>query len=132
MADQNQINDFLAQRVLAVAGVSRSGKKYGNRVFHDLIRKGYRIFAINPYASEIEGQPCAPDLASLPEPVGGVVAVVPPEITLRLVQDLKRAGIQRLWMQPGAESNDVIQQCREVEISAIAGECIMQYPVAAR
>ena len=105
MASQNAIDDFLAQQVLAVAGVSRSGKKFGNLVFRDLTRKGYRVFAINPHAEKIEGVTCFPDLASLPEPVGGVIAVIPPEETLHLVQDMQKAGIRRLWNRTSGPSS---------------------------
>jgi hypothetical protein len=127
-AKQSLIDDFLAQPVLAVAGVSRGGKKFGNQVFRDLRTKGYRVYPINPNAAEAEGVVCYPNLAALPEPVGGVIAVVPPEETEKLVREANALGISRVWFQPGAESAAVIAFANQVGMNVIANECIMTFP----
>jgi uncharacterized protein len=124
----NPIEDFLSQAALAVAGVSRGGKKFGNRVFRDLKAKGYRVYPINPCADEVEGERSYPDLAALPEKVGGVISVVPPGETEKLVGQAVSAGIGRVWMQPGAESVEAIARCHQAGISAIVDECIMTFP----
>jgi predicted CoA-binding protein len=78
MTSRAVVEEFLAQRTLAVVGASRDDKKFGNKVYKDLIRKGYKTYPVNPNAEEIEGQPCYPDLTALPEAVDGLVFVVPP------------------------------------------------------
>ena len=80
MSKDTTINAFLAQRTLAVVGVSRGGKKFGNSVYHDLKNKGYRVFPVNPHAGSIAGERCYPDLLALPEHVGGAVLVIPPAL----------------------------------------------------
>ena len=69
------IDDFLAQKRIAVVGVSREpgGKHGGNVVYQRLRERGYEVFAVNPNADMVEGDPCFHDLASIP---GGVDAVV--------------------------------------------------------
>ena len=127
MTQNSNINAFLAQRTLAVVGVSRGGKKFGNTVFQNLKTKGYRVYPVNPHAGTIAGERCYPDLNSLPEKVGGVVLVVPPNETARMVRQAADAGIKRVWMQQGAESDEALRFCETHDISAIHDECIMMF-----
>jgi predicted CoA-binding protein len=127
MTSKEAVDDFLAQRTLAVVGVSRGGQKFGNTVHKELTAKGYRVFPINPNAERIDGQPCYPSLSALPEPVGGVVVVVPPAATEQVVQEASRAGIPRVWMQQGAESAAAIRFCQEHHMSVVSGECILMF-----
>jgi len=122
------IDDFLAQHVIAVAGVSRWGQKFGNKVFRNLKARGYQVYAINPHAVQVEGVDCYPGIGSLPAPVDGVVSVVPPEETEKLIRDAHAAGVRRIWMQPGAESPAAVALARSLGMTVVDGECIMLYP----
>jgi uncharacterized protein len=130
MEKKELIDDFLAQPLLAVAGVSRDTKKFGRTVYKDLKHKGYRVFAINPTVDTILGDPCYPNLAALPEKPGGVVTVVPPEATEKLVREAAQLGIARVWMQQGSESPNAIEFCQKNGIQVVYGECIMMFAVA--
>lgn len=127
MVSKRTIDDFLSQRSLAVAGVSRDSKKFGNAVYRELRAKGYRVYPVNPFAERLEGDPCYPDLRSIPETVDGVVAVVPPEKTETLVREAAEAGIRRIWMQQGAESDAAIRICIQNYMTAIHGQCILMF-----
>jgi len=127
MSSKAAIDDFIAQPVLAVAGASRDGKKFGNMVYRELKSKGYHVLAVNPNATTVEGDPAYPSLGALPEKVGGVVIITPPAVTEKLVQEAARAGITRVWMQQGAESPAAIQFCQQNGITLVSGECIMMY-----
>lgn len=127
MASQASINEFLAQRTLAIAGVKRDGRGFGNAVLKDLTGKGYEVLPVHPDAQQVAGIPCSPSLAQLPKQVGGVVLVVPPEQTEKLVRQAKEAGIPRVWMQQGAESPQAIEYCADNGIDAVHGECIMMF-----
>ena len=120
-----RIEDFLSQEKFALYGMSRKGNKFGNKVYKNLTAKGYRLFPIHPETDSIDGIPCWPNLAMLPEEVDGAVIVVPPEQTERIVGDIANNGIKRVWMQPGAESAHAIQYCEEYGISVIYQECVM-------
>ena len=66
--------DFLAQRRIAVAGVSRQAAGHGgNYIYKTLKKRGYEVFAVNPNAETVEGDPCFHTLADIP----GVERVVP-------------------------------------------------------
>ena len=123
-----EIDDFLAQHIIAVAGVSRGGKKFGNRVYRNLLARGYRVFPVNPHVRQVEGVACYPNLKSLPEKVDGVVSVIPPQETEILVREAGMIGIRRVWMQPGAESERAIALGKELGMAIVAGECIMLHP----
>jgi len=127
MTSKAVIDDFLAQGTLALAGVSRSGKKFGNAVLKDLSTKGYQIIPVHPEAEEIGGVRCYPSLAELPTEVGGLVLVVPPARTETLVKEAYESGIRRIWMQQGAESEEAIRYCHERDMSVVHGQCIMMF-----
>ena len=121
------IRDFLAQPTLAVAGVSRQGKKFGNLAYRALRARGYRLFPIHPTAAEVEGERCYPSLAALPEAVGGLLVVLPPAQTEVVVHDAWRAGIRRVWLQQGAESAVAIHACQQNGIQVVHGHCILMF-----
>jgi uncharacterized protein len=127
MASRRVIDEFLGERALAVVGVSRGGRKFGNTVYRELLAKGYRVFAVHPEASTIEGRPCWPNLKRLPEPVGGVVVVVPPARTEEVVRDAREAGIRRVWMQQGAESPDAVRFCEANGMIVVQKECVLMF-----
>jgi len=127
MTSRASIDLFLAEPAIAVVGVSRSGKGFGNMAARELRRKGYRIYPVNPNADLIDGERCYRSLAELPEPARPVLVVVPPEQALAVVHEAARAGITRVWLQQGAESPVVVLACAELGLDAVAGECILMF-----
>jgi hypothetical protein len=125
LATRAQIEEFLALPVLAVVGASRSREKYGFKVFRDLLQKGYRVYPVNSHADEIDGHKTCRDVAGLPGDVRGLVLVVPPEQTERVVRDAHAAGIHWVWMQPGAESEEAVRYCARHGLTAIVGVCLL-------
>jgi len=119
-------DEFVAQKTLALVGVSRSSG-FGNTLFRHLQRRGYRVFPVNSQTETVEGQRCYRRLEELPEPVGGVVAVVPPPQTKSIVEDCARLGIKHIWMQRGAESDEAVALCREKGIAAVSGQCLLMH-----
>jgi uncharacterized protein len=117
---------FVAQKTLAVVGVSRT-RGFGNRLFRHLKAKGYRVFPVNSQSDTVEGETCFRRLDDLPEPVQGVVTVVPPEQTRNLVEDCARLGIPRVWMQQGSESEAAIALCRDKGIAEVHGACLIMH-----
>lgn len=127
MTTKAAVTDFTGQRVLAVVGVSRSAQKFGTIAFRELKSKGYRVIPVNRSVDSLEGERCYPSLKELPEPVGGVVVVVPPAEAEAVVRDAAEAGIRRVWLQNGAESEAAIRCGQEHGLSVISGECILMF-----
>jgi predicted CoA-binding protein len=116
-----RIAAFLAAGSFAVAGASADRAKYGNRVLRSLIAARRRVYPVNPHQSEIEGLRCYADLASLPEPVGSLSIVTPPAVTEQIVLAAAAAGIENVWMQPGAESPHAVAEAERLGLNVIAG-----------
>ena len=120
------IDAFFAGDSFAVVGASQNRSKYGNKVLRAYLQAGRRVYAVNPNVDEVEGQPCYPDLASLPEPVHGVSIVTPPAVTEKVVEQAAAAGVRHLWMQPGAESPAAIRRAAELGLQLIhSGPCAL-------
>jgi len=119
------IADFVGRRTWAIVGVSANPTKFGHRIYRDLRRAGYRVFAINPHEAEVLGDPVYPNLAALPERPDVVDLVVPPSVSEMIVKEAAAAGIRRIWMQPGAESQRAIDFCRASGIEVVAHACAM-------
>jgi uncharacterized protein len=127
MAAKASVEAFVGQKTLALVGVSRSGKKFGNSVLKELTAKGYTVYPVHPAGGTIDGVRVYADFKALPETPGGVVVVVPPEQTTQVVRDAREAGITRVWMQQGAESAAAIDYCRDYGLDAVHGECILMF-----
>ena len=120
------IREILAHRVFAVVGASRDPEKWGNRVYHSLKRHGYTVYAVNPNAESIDGEPVYPLLDNVPGQVDCAVTVVQPEVTFEIVRTAARLEIPYVWMQPGSESEPAINESQAVGIQAVyGGPCIM-------
>ena len=125
------VEDFLAQKRIAVVGVSRSGGEAANTVYHKLRGAGYEVFPVNPNAQEVEGDTCYPDLKSIPGGVDGVVIATHPEVTGQAAQECADAGITRVWIHrsfgKGSVSREAVEICRKNSISVIPGACPMMF-----
>ena len=122
----NQITDFLRkQNVFAVVGVSRNPAKYGHQVYKDLKEAGYVVYPVNPSIDKVLGEPCYHSLSELPEKTDVVDTVVPSSVTEKTVEECKELRIERVWMQPGSESEHVIRFCEENGIKVVHDVCVM-------
>lgn len=129
-----RVENFLAQKRIAIAGVSRDGGRHpvGNLIFHRLERTGHEVIPVNPNMSSFEGRRCYPDVQSIPGTVDGVVIITRPEITQRVVLDCHAAGVRRVWMhrsamQGSSVSPEAVAYCQEHDIDVIAGACPMMF-----
>lgn len=127
MNSKASVDAFVAQKTLALVGASRNGKKFGNSILKELKGKGYTVLPVHPEAAEIDGETCYSTLQALPQEVGGAIFVVRPEQTEHLVRDAKEAGIPRVWMQQGAQSDEAVQFCRDNDIDVVEKECILMF-----
>lgn len=127
MTTKSAVEDFISQPALAVVGVSRGGQKFGNMAYRELKKSGYKLYPIHPTAETLEGDRAYKDFASLPEKVGGALVVVPPAQTEKVVRDAASAGIQRVWIQQGAESDTAIRFCEENGLNYVHGQCILMF-----
>jgi predicted CoA-binding protein len=127
MNSKKNVEDFLAQKKIAVVGVSRKKTKFGNAIYRELKLKGYKVFPINPNMTSFEGDECYSGLLSLPEKVDAVVINVPPAQTEKVVREANQAGIKSVWLQQGSQSENAVKYCEENGIGCVSNECILMF-----
>jgi len=121
------IKTFLSLKNIAVIGVSSEGKGFGVSVYRHLKQSNYDVIPINPKGGFIDGEKLETSLKSVNSKVDGIVTVVPPVETEKVVKEAKELGIKNIWMQQGSESNAAIDFCKDNQIDFVNGECIMMF-----
>ena len=119
---------FLANKRIAVTGVSRNPQGHGGNIVYQRLReRGYEVFAVNPNADTVEGDPCYPDLKSIPGGVDAVVIATKPETADATMQECVDLGIRFAWMHRsfggGSVSESATSQGRANGITVIDGGC---------
>jgi len=128
------VRDFLAQKRIAVAGVSRDNSHHpvGNLIYRRLKTTGHEVFAVNPHMQTFESDRCYPDVRSIPGGVDGVVIVTRPDVTEQIVRDCSEAGVPRVWMHQSVTAGSsvsaaAVAYCRERGIGVIDSGCPMMF-----
>lgn len=133
------VEDFLSQKKIAVVGVSDKRETGCNLAYRRFKETGYAVSAVNPRLTSFEGDPCYPDLSSVPDKPDGVFILTNPKITERVVQECVELGIKRVWMhcmmgtKPNlasgitSVSQDAVRVCQENDITVIPGSCPNQF-----
>jgi len=120
-------NDFLAQRRIALVGVSRNPRDMSRSLFRELQKRGYDVVPVHPWLDSVDGVPCAKRVQDVRPPVAGALLMTPPAVTDAVVRDCAEAGIGRVWMHRGAGrgavSPDAVRFCREHGIAVVDGAC---------
>jgi predicted CoA-binding protein len=123
---------FLANKRVAVTGVSRSPETHGsNTVYKRLRDRGYEVFAVNPNANEVEGDRCYKDLRSIPGGADAVVIGTRPETAEHTMRECAELGIEHVWMHWGAGRSSVSDAAtrygRQRGITVIDGGCPLMF-----
>jgi predicted CoA-binding protein len=121
------IERFFLSPAYAVVGVSRNPRKFGNTIFREMKRKGLSVYPVHPYLDAVEGVSCARTLRELPSSVHSVVVVVHPEDAVKVVAECHDQGIQHVWLQQGAESDEAIAFAEEHGLNLIHGQCVLMF-----
>jgi predicted CoA-binding protein len=129
--------EFLAHKRVAVTGVSRNAKGHGANVIYQRLRqRGYQVFAVNPNADEVEGDPCYHNLKSVPGGVDWVVVATKPDTADATVRECDELGVKRVWMHqppfgPGSVSTTAADYGHEHGMTVIQGGCPCMFNPAA-
>lgn len=113
------------EATIAVVGATDNTHKYGSVIYRDLKRKGYRVFPVNPGRDTVDGDPTYASVADLPVAPDIVNLVVPAEVGVQVVRQALDVGYDRIWVQPGAESPELLTLLQESDADYIADACIM-------
>ena len=121
------IQDFLAQKRIAIVGVSRDPKDFSASLFQEFVKRGYDVVPVNPNAPEVLGKRSFSRVQQIQPPVDAVLLMTSHEVSEAVVADCSQAGVQRIWMYrataAGAVSPKAVDFCREHGIRVVPGEC---------
>jgi len=133
------VKDFLAQKKIAVVGVSDKRETGCNSNYLKFKNAGYQVYAVNPHISTYAGAPCYPDLKSIPEKPDAVFILANPKVTDDIVRQCVELGIKHVWMhcmmgtRPGlavsmtSVSREAVERCEANGIAVIPGTCPNQF-----
>lgn len=122
---QDLIKEFMAQKKFAVVGATDNPEKYGNQILKNLKNRNYEVYPVNPRLKTVEGMKCYATLSELPVKVDVVDFVVPPAATEAILKECLELGLDRIWLQPGSESETAIRFCRENNLKVVHDVCVM-------
>ena len=135
----NLVRDFLAQKKIAIVGVSDKRDTGCNLNYRKFKSAGYAVYAVNPHIQQFEGDPCYPDLKSIPDKPDAVFILANPQVSEQIVQQCVALGIKHVWMhcmmgtRPGlaasmtSVSQEAVKLCQENGIAVIPGTCPNQF-----
>jgi uncharacterized protein len=109
---------------IAVVGASRDPSKEAHTVPRQILRHGWHVIPVNPYAEEIWGQRCYPTLADVPEPVDLVNVFRPSAETPRVAKEAVAIGAKALWLQQGIASDEARRIATDAGLDYVEDHCI--------
>jgi predicted CoA-binding protein len=111
--------------IYAVIGASNDKQKYGYKVLKDFKESKYEVVPINPKEKEILGLKTYKSILDINYKIDVAIFVVPPKITERVLKEIKKLKINKVWMQPGSESDKAIKYCKDNDINCIHNACVI-------
>ncbi len=127
MTERQRIDDFLAQKRIAVVGVSRSPRDFTRMMFNEFVKRGYDVVPVNPNSAEIDGRPCAAGVGRLDPRPDAVLVMTPASKSEAVARECAEAGVKRIWFYRatghGAVNEHAIDLCEARGMSVVAGRC---------
>lgn len=106
-------------RTVAVIGASSDRRKFGNKAVRAYAKHGYRVIPVNPHETTIEGLPAYPSVLAIPEAIDLASVYVPPAVGARVIEELAQKGVGEVWLNPGAESDELVAHARALGLEPI-------------
>ena len=121
----NTIDNMLQLKTWAVVGATDNKEKFGYKIFKVMLEAGLEVYPINTGVNEILGRKCYPTLKDLPVKPDAVDIVVPPRVGEQILRECTELGITNVWLQPGADTQPVINLAKELGLTVVDHACIM-------
>ena len=106
-------------KTVAVIGASNDRRKFGNKALRAFAAEGYKVIPINPNESQVEGFATFPSVLDVTEPIDMATVYVPPDIGLTLLPEFEQKGIKEIWINPGAEDDELMTEARRRKLNVI-------------
>ena len=106
-------------KTVAVVGASNDRKKYGNKALRAYRAQGYNVIPINPHESQVEGLQAYASVLDVPGTIDMATVYVQPDVAMRLLPEFERKQIGEIWINPGAESDELMTEASRRKLNAI-------------
>lgn len=115
----------MMSKVVAIVGASSNRSKFGNRALRAFERQGYQVLAINPNEPEVEGHKTYATVLDVPGPIDMATVYVPPAIGVKVMDQLAQKGVPEVWLNPGADGDEVVARAHALGLKTIQACSIM-------
>ena len=109
----------MMSKTVAIIGASSNRRKFGNRALRAFERQGFRVLAINPNEAEVEGHKTYASVLDVPGPIDMATVYVPASAGVGVMDQLKQKGVPEVWLNPGADADEVVARARELGLNII-------------
>jgi predicted CoA-binding protein len=120
---KNERKDFWSDKNYAVVGVSDKKGKFGNTVFEELQKRGYKVYPVNQNLNLFEDQMCYNSLSEISDPLDGTIVITRPDGAKKAIRECINLGIKKVWLYPGSKCEEAINLAKENEIELIYKAC---------
>ena len=106
-------------KTVAILGASTDRRKFGNKAVRAFQQQGWTVYPVNPKETTVEGLPAFPSIRDVPVRPQMVSVYLPPPVLLPLLPDIAAKGCDELWLNPGAESNEVLAEAERLGLNVV-------------
>lgn len=107
-------------KVVAVIGASSNRAKFGNKALRAFQAEGYTVVPVNPNEAQVEGIATYKSVRDVPHQIDMATVYVPPDVGITLLADFEARQIPEIWVNPGAESDELLAEARRRRLNVIA------------
>jgi hypothetical protein len=107
------------KKTIAIIGASANREKFGNKAVRAYLSQDWKVFPLNPVEEKIEGLKCYKSITAVPEKPSKVSIYLPPKVTISIIPELKNSGIKEVILNPGAESEELIEALKKSGIKPL-------------
>jgi len=112
-------------KTVAVVGASNDRSKFGNKALRAFRDQGWTVIPITPAATSVEGVPAYRSVLDVPGPIDMVTVYVQPEVARSLLAEFQQKAVGEVWLNPGADDDDVLAEAKRIGLPVIAACSIM-------
>ncbi len=114
-----------SRKSVAVIGASNDRAKYGNKAVRAYLRNGFQVYPVNPKVETVENLRTFKSILDIPGEVDRATLYVPPKVGLKIIQEIAQKGVKELYVNPGAESDELLEKARELGLKPVLACSIM-------
>lgn len=107
------------QMTVAVIGASNNRKKYSNKALRAYLMSGHKVYPVNPKEESVEGIKSYKSILDIEDKIDRATLYVPPQVGIKIIDEIARKGVKELYINPGAESDELVEKAKKLGLNPI-------------